>query len=297
MSEHESSTGSGAAPRVAFQGEHGAFSEEAVQTCFGADGAMPVPCYDFAELGSAVLDGRAEYGMLPVENSIAGGVAPAYDMLAATELIVVGEVVQPIRLCLLGVPGAATAGVRRVLSHPVALAQCQTFLRTLGEAETLAVHDTAGAARIVAERAAPETVAVACRAAARRYGLEIMAEDIQDRADNQTRFFVVARPGAPAPAMARWSGGHRTALLLATAHRPGALVAVLTPLARAGVNLTRIESRPAAEPWQYHFFLELDADAGDRDVAAAIEEAAAEARELRMLGSFRRLDQPSPLPD
>jgi prephenate dehydratase len=277
------------APRVAFQGERGAFSEEMIRRCFGDGGAVPVPCRDFAALAAAVTDGGAEYGMLPVENSIAGGVAPAYDVLASKQLRVVAEAVQPIRLFVLGVPGASRDGVRRVLSHPVALAQCQTFLATLPEAEAIAVHDTAGAARLVAERQDPATVAVAPRMTAEIYHLEVLAEDVQDRQDNQTRFFVVARNGTPAPFPAPADAPQRSALLLATAHRPGALVDALTPLAEAGLNLLRIESRPAAEPWHYTFFLELDGDAAAPRASDAIAAARARARELHVLGTFSRV--------
>jgi prephenate dehydratase len=275
------------AVRVAFQGERGAFSEEAIRACFGG-GAMPVPCRDFPALAEAVTSGAAQYGLLPVENSIAGGVAAAHDVLATMPLEIVGEVVQPIRLCLLGVRGATREGVRRVLSHPVALAQCQAFLGSLPAAEAIAVHDTAGAARMVAQRGERESAAVAGRIAAEIYGLDVLAEDVQDRADNQTRFFMLARPGTAPPATTRPAGIRRTALLLSTAHRPGALVDALLPFSEAGINLSRIESRPAAEPWHYNFFLEIDADATDPDTARAIERAAARARELRTLGSFVR---------
>jgi prephenate dehydratase len=281
-----------APPRVAFQGERGAFSEEAIHQCFGDGGAVPVPCREFAALGHAVIDGEAEYGMLPVENSIAGGVAPAYDILGSKRLVVVGEVVQPIRLCLLVVPGAARDGITRVLSHPVALAQCQKFLAGLAGADAIAVHDTAGAARLVAERRDPATAAVAPRAAAGIYGLDIMAENIQDRADNQTRFFVVARPGTPSPFAAAADAPRRTALLLDTAHRPGALVDALQPLADAGLNMLRIESRPAREPWHYTFFLELDTDAAAPRAVEAIAAMRARAHDVHVLGSFTRVQRP-----
>ncbi|HSJ26176.1 MAG TPA: prephenate dehydratase [Longimicrobiales bacterium] len=275
------------APRVAFQGEAGAFSEAAARRVFGGD-VITVPCPTFAGIAEQVLAGDAGYGMLPVENSIAGGVGGGYDVLSTGRLAVVGEVVEPIGLCVLGVPGAGLAEVRRVLSHPVALAQCQRFLDGLVEADALAVHDTAGAARLVAERGDRATVAVAGRFAAELYGLAVLAEDVQDRPDNQTRFFVVAAPGTPPPPASAF-GSPRTALLFSTAHRPGALSDVLAPLAAAGINLSRIESRPADAPWHYNFFLELDADLADPVVATAVEQASRAARSLTVLGSFRRM--------
>jgi prephenate dehydratase len=245
-----------------------------------------LPCRAFADIAAAVGDGRAELGMLPVENSIAGGVAAAYDVLATAELRVVGEMLQPIRLCLLGVPGASLARLRRVMSHPVALGQCQQYLSGLPAVDAIAVHDTAGAARMAAERRDPETAAVAAGVAAARYGLIVLAENIQDRPDNQTRFYVIAR--ADTHHAAAGEGPARTVLRVVTAHRPGALVDVLLPFAEAGINLTRLESRPATEPWHYCFFLELDADATEPAAAAAIARATARARELHTLGSFRR---------
>ena len=274
--------------RIAFQGEHGAFSEEAALAVFGSD-ITPLPSPDFAGVARAVIDGVASFGMLPVENSIAGGVAPAYDVLASAAVTVVGEIISPIRLCLMAPRGAVIDGVRRVLSHPVALAQCQLFLQRMHSADAIAVHDTAGAARIVAQHGDPGEAAVAPRGAAERYGLELLAEDIQDRNDNQTRFFVVAPRGAAALPSRSNADVHRTALLLETAHRSGALVDALIPFAEHAINLSRIESRPADQPWHYRFFLELDADAASPAAVAAIADVTRRAHRVHVLGTFRRL--------
>jgi len=274
--------------RIAFQGEHGAFSEEAALVAFGAD-ITPLPQPDFAGVARAVIEGAADFGMLPVENSIAGGVAPAYDVLASAPVTVVGEIISAIRLCLMAPPGATIERVRRVLSHPVALAQCQIYLQRMHAADAIAVHDTAGAARIVAQHGDPGEAAVAPRGAAERYGLELLAEDIQDRDDNQTRFFVIAPRGtAPLPSRAN-ADVHRTALLLETAHRAGALVDALIPFAEHDINLSRIESRPADQPWHYRFFLELDADAASPAAVAAIADVTQRAHRVHVLGTFRRL--------
>jgi prephenate dehydratase len=274
--------------RIAFQGEHGAFSEEAALVAFGGDiTALPQP--DFAAVARAVVSGAAAFGMLPVENSIAGGVAPAYDVLASASVSVVGEIISPIRLCLMAPPGASIEHVRRVLSHPVALAQCQIYLQQMRGADAIAVHDTAGAARIVAQHGDPAEAAVAPRGAAQRYALELLAEDIQDRDDNQTRFFVIAPRGTAALPSRSNADVHRTALLLETAHRAGALVDALTPFAQHGINLSRIESRPADQPWHYRFFLELDADAASAETVAAIADVTQRAHLVHVLGTFRRL--------
>jgi prephenate dehydratase len=277
--------------RVAFQGERGAFSEEAVTALYG-DAVEPVPLREFLDVGTAVVEGRVEAGVLPVENSIAGSVGPAYDVLASLPLRLVGESVRPIRHCLMGVVGSTLAGVRRAISHPVALAQCNTFLRSHQEMEAVAVYDTAGAARQVAERSDPAVAAIASRLAAARYGLHVLAPDIQDRDDNQTRFYAVVRDpvdgdaavGHP-PADGRTGGARKTAVLLETANQPGALVAVLAGFAEHGVNLTKLESRPGSEPWSYRFILELVSDDPDAE-RAALESAEAAALSLRVLGRF-----------
>ncbi len=283
------------APRVAFQGEPGAFSEDAVMTYFDGH-AVAVPCRDFDGVGAAVLGGDVAYGVLPIENSLAGSVVGSYDVLARGGLAIVGEVIRPIRHCLLGVPGADPGGIRRIISHPVALAQCTRFLAG-HPAEAVAVYDTAGAAREVAERGDATVAAVAARVAAERYGLVVLAEDIQDRMDNQTRFFVVTREdGAEEVGETSVRAGciYKTALLLETENRPGALVDVLLPFAANGINLTKLESRPAALPWRYRFFLELETSATDPAASRAIDEIRARAASLRLLGSFPCRSQAGP---
>lgn len=272
--------------RIAFQGEPGAFSEEAVQTLFGRD-AEPVPCREFSDVGDAVCAGTVDAGLLPVENSVAGTVTGAYDVLATRELDVFAEVVRPIRHFLLGVPGASLATVTRASSHPVALAQCTRFLRAQPGLVAVAVYDTAAAARDVAALRDPSHAAVAGLSAASRYGLVVLAADIQDRADNQTRFVGIVRPGADRPFLqARESAPRKSMLVAETPNQPGALVALLAPFAEHAVNLTKIESRPADSPWTYRFFLELEGDVSAADVRAAIEQAAGVSSALRVLGCF-----------
>ena len=212
-------------PRVAFQGEAGAFSEDAVHAFFEDRDVVVMPERDFAGVARAVTTREAEYGVLPVENSIHGSVIGAYDVLGAGGLSVIGEVVRPIRHCLLALPGTSVDQIRRVISHPVALAQCGRFLGKLSRAESIAFYDTAGAAREVANSGDGALAAVAGRAAAARYGLEILAEDIQDRADNATRFFLVRRSDTAesrAPEEAH-AGPCKAVLILETQHKAGAL--------------------------------------------------------------------------
>lgn len=269
---------------VAFQGELGAFSEEAVHRYFG-EGVTPVPRRGFPEVGAAVASRDVDFGLLPIENSLAGSVVGSYDVLSGGGLEVVGEVVTPIHHCLLSTPGARLADVTEVLSHPVALAQCQRFLQAHPTMEAVAFYDTAGAARQVASSGRKEQAAIAGRGAAARYRLEILAEDIEDRHDNQTRFLVVARPGER-PALKPAAGSMKTALLVETTNTPGALVRLLIPFAERGINLSKIESRPGTEPWSYRFFIEVEADAESGDAREALREAAPHAATLQILGSF-----------
>lgn len=278
-----------AAPRVAFQGEHGAYSEEAV-AAWWAGAADPVPSRECADVAAAVAAGAVDYGLLPVENTLAGSVVAAYDALAAAPgLVVVGEVVLPIHHCVLGPPGATLASLRAVESHPVALAQCRRWLADHPWVEARAAYDTAGAARAAAERGDVRVGAIAGRGAARRFGLAVLAAEVEDRPDNQTRFFALARAGdvlaaRPVPAGAP----ARTALLAVTDNAPGALLRLLEPVAAAGLNLSKLESRPTGEPWTYRFILEVEHDGGDARLAAALAGVRAAARELRVLGTFAR---------
>jgi prephenate dehydratase len=268
--------------RVAFQGEFGAWSELAVREACGP-AAEAVPCRTLREVFAAVEEGRAQLGVVPVENSRAGSVAETYDLLLEHSLAVRGEVAIRIEQCLLAPHGTALADVRRVYSHPQALAQCEAFLRRLG-AEAVAVYDTAGSARRLAARPEAGAAAVASPRAAELYGLWLLARGIQDDPDNTTRFYVVGQQGPPLPG---GCGRPRTLLCLAFADddRPGALFWALGVLAFWGLNLTRVESRPSRRrPWHYHFYLDVDADG--EACAPALAELRGRGAEVRVLGTF-----------
>lgn len=273
--------------KVAFQGELGAFSEEAVHRFFGA-GAEPVPRREFANVGQAVVSGEVDFGLLPIENTLAGSVVGSYDVLAGGDLEIVGEVITPIHHCVLGTPQATLDGVRRVLSHPVALAQCTRFLRARSGIEAVAVYDTAGAAKEVAARNDPAQAAIAAARAAARYGLKVLAENVEDRPDNQTRFFVVIpRSSNPRPSLPpRPASPRKSSVLIETRNVPGALLQVLAPFSEREINLSKLESRPAGEPWSYRFFIELDADAGGGHAAEALEEIRKRSSHMQLLGTY-----------
>jgi prephenate dehydratase len=223
-------------PKVAYQGEPGAYSERAVKVLFSD--AEPLACETIRLTFSRVTSGEADFGVVPVENSQAGSVNESYDLLLRSSLVkVVGEVVLRVDHALLGPTGARLEGVRRAYSHWQALAQCEEFLTT-HHIDPVPVHDTAGGARLVAERGSLDEAAIASVDAGANLGLIVLAEHIQTYPDNFTKFGVIGtRDAGLGPA-------NKTSLVMAGDDRPGSLFRSLQPLADRGVNLTKLESRP-----------------------------------------------------
>jgi prephenate dehydratase len=268
------------ANRASFQGALGAFSEEAVGIL--VPGCTPVPRPSFEAVVRAVESGEDPWGVVAVENTLAGAVAEAYDALEAGDVSVVGEVAIPIRHCLLGTAGATVAGLREARSHPVALSQCRGFFARNPSIRPQAAYDTAGAAEEVAAAGDPTIAAIASRRAGVRYGLDVLQADLQDRDDNQTRFYLVTRRGRERDPGA---GPLKTACVAELENRPGVLHELLGVFAARGLDLTHVASRPAASPWTYRFILEFahpDAEAG----AAAVREASAHSARFKVLGTF-----------
>ena len=268
--------------RVAFQGELGAYSEEAVVCACGREVEL-VPCRENRDVVRAVADGTADHGVLPLENTLAGTVTASYDAIADEPTVhAVGEVVIPIHHCLLGVGNATLDSLRVVESHPVALAQCAGFLERHAWLQPRAAYDTAGAAREVARANDPTRGAIAGRPAADRYGLAVLATDVEDRPDNQTRFILVSRT----PSNLADGAAAKSILILSTPNTPGALVRVLVPIAERGLNLTKIESRPTGEPWTYRFVLEFEHVAGDPAADEALRAVRAASASFHVAGTY-----------
>lgn len=270
------------APRVAFQGVAGAFSEEAA-LAFAPDGeAVGYPTFE--EAFEATVRGECDYACLPVENSLAGSINQTYDLLTDSVLAVVAERVVRVHHNLLVPPGTGLHEVRRVYSHPQALQQCQRFIRQHGF-EAVADYDTAGAAQLLLERSRREAggAAIASRRAAETYGLDIVAERIEDLSFNFTRFFVLGHAErAPVPGRQ-----HKTSLVLATHHRPGDLVACLQVFPEHGINMTKLESRPRRDkPWSYLFYVDIEGHVAEPAVAAALTGLMRRAAFVKYLGSY-----------
>jgi prephenate dehydratase len=272
------------AMRVGYQGVAGAHSEEALRTF--APQAEPVACRTLADLFSALATGAIDLAFVPVENSHAGSVVECYDLMIDYDVTVVAEYVHRVTHHLLGVPGAKPADVERVYSHPQALAQTAPFLRQ-ANLEMEPYYDTAGAARMVAERADPRLAAVASELAGKHYGLAILAESIQTAPDNATRFFLLT-PGRWQRATAKvYDAPGKTSLVFAVPHQPGSLVRALGSFARRHINLSKLESRPSRRrPWEYLFIADVEGYAHLDPLRAALDELERLTDSVRVLGSY-----------
>jgi len=265
--------------RVAYQGESGAFSERAVLVLF--PDAEPMPCETIRLTFSRVTSGEADFGVVPVENSQAGSVNETYDLLLRSSLVkVVGEVVIRVDHALLAPPGARLEGIRRAYSHWQALAQCEEFL-TSHHIDPVPVHDTAGGARMIAERKQTDEAAIASVEAGSRLGLTVLAEHIQTYPDNFTKFGVIGTKDAGL------GTADKTSLVMTGDDRPGSLFRALKPFADRAINLTKLESRPRrGAPFEYVFYIDLDGSAEDAHIAEALDEVRLHTSMLKVLGSY-----------
>jgi prephenate dehydratase len=264
---------------VAFQGERGAYSEEVIYQFLGS-AVETLPCRRFEDIFTAVEAGRADYGALPVENSTAGSINRAYDLLLDHDLRVWGEVILRVRHTLLAPPGTALADIERVRSHPQALAQCVRYLSEHNwTPET--TYDTAGSARDLSANPEPDVAVIASRLAGQLYELEELAYGIEDTMHNYTRFFIVCDQAPPR------AQRNKTSVVFATRHQPGALYECMGEFARRHINLTKLESRPRVNrPWQYIFYLDFEGHSKDPECEAALMGLLRRSSFVKLLGSY-----------
>lgn len=249
--------------KIAIQGEPGSFSHEAALKL--VPGAEIVPCAHSAEVFSSLSGGAVDGAVIPIENSLAGSVLEHFDLLLTHDVTVVEETLLRIRHSLIAMPGAATAEIDRVFSHPVALAQCRHFLAAHAKVQSFAYYDTAGSVKYVMELGDRHAAAVASEAAARHYGAQVLEAGIEDNPENYTRFFLVRR-AAEAEADPQ---ANKISIAFSVEHRPGSLVAALAALASEGTNLTKIESRPIhGRPWEYVFYVDCQIGSSDEGTRA-----------------------------
>jgi len=271
--------------RVAFQGIEGSYSHMAARKFFAAraSGMEMVGCRSFEAALEVAERGEAGFALLPIENTTAGSINETYELLRRTPLAIVGEEILPVRHCLLGLEPRDPGSLRRIISHPQALAQCSRFLRSLPTVEAAAWSDTASAARHVRETGDPGLAAIASEEAGALHGLEILARGIADQEENWTRFVVVSAPEEPPDPRIP----SKTSLVLTTRHDQGALARVLEVVAGHGLNLCKLESRPEpSRPWEYMFYMDIEGSLASDAVSMAVARLRRQCPYLRVLGSY-----------
>ena len=268
---------------VAYLGIPGSNSEQAARKYFGnGDEITDISARSFVDIFDAVESGHANFGVLPLENSLAGTVAQSYELLTRHENIhVVGEIILPIEHALMALPGVRLEDIRYVRSHPQALAQCEIFLKE-HDIESIEWYNTAGSARDLAGEKLTDTAAIASPDVADIFGLNIIAENIQDIPENYTRFLVLSKQTGE-----RSPEANKTSLVFTTRHEPGALVNCLLTISNNGLNLTKIESRPLRHtPWQYCFHIDFEGHIEDHNAQKALDELRQKASMVRVIGSY-----------
>jgi prephenate dehydratase len=274
--------------RIAYQGEPGAFSERAARKLGGANAAL-LPCRDFPAIFNAVEKGEADGCVAPIDNTLVGSIHQNYDMLLMRNLTITGETYLHIVHCLIVPKGVKQETIRRVYSHPAALAQCTAFFREHPSMEPIAAADTAGSVRMVVAAGRTDSAALAGPLAADVYGAEILLTGIEDDRENYTRFLLLEKTAPPDPE------ADKTSIVFAMSNLPGALHKCLGVFASRGIDLSRIESRPmVGKPWDYHFYIDFLAGISEPCCTAALAELREFTSSLRVLGSYPRAQLETP---
>ena len=265
---------------IAFQGEPGAYSEQAVFNYFGQVDTHP--CDSFDRVFESVVSGASDAGLIPIENSLAGSIHQNYDLLLRHDLHIVGEHLLRVRHCLIALPGVKKEDIRKAISHPQALGQCAAYLRALG-VKPESAYDTAGSVKLLKESGARDTAAIASRRAAELYEMEILEEGIEDNPENYTRFLAISKTGI------KPEGEAKTSLVFTLKNQPGALFKALSVFALRDIDLTKIESRPLqGKPWDYLFYIDFLGAAHEETSRKALDHLGEYALTLRVLGSYPR---------
>ncbi|MDD2921660.1 MAG: prephenate dehydratase [Anaerolineales bacterium] len=266
--------------KVSFQGEFGAYSEQAVLDYFGE--VETIPCESFDAMFDSVVSGKSDAALAPIENSLAGSIHQNYDLLLRHDLHIVGEYFLRVQHCLIAAPDAKMEDITKAISHPQALGQCAGYLRARGiKPET--VYDTAGSVKMLKASGARDTAAIASRRAAELYGMKILQEGIEDNPENYTRFLAIQRE-AKIP-----EGESKTSIVFTLKNAPGALFKALSVFALRDLDLTKIESRPLpGKPWEYLFYVDFIGSMRDETAKRALDHLNEYALMLRVLGSYPR---------
>jgi chorismate mutase/prephenate dehydratase len=265
--------------KVAFQGERGAFSEEAAFRFFKKK-IETLPCKSFTNVFKLVKEGKANFGIIPIENSLEGSIGQNYDLLLKSDLKIFGEIILKINHCLIGFPKTKINSIEKVYSHPQALGQCRDFLEKLG-CQLIPTSDTAGSVKMIKEKNLKNSAAIASERAAKFYKMKILKKNIESNSQNFTRFFVISKKEA------EFTKNDKTSIVFSLKHVPGALYSALKPFAKNKINLTKIESRPiVGKPWQYNFYLDFQGNQKEKKVQRALKELKKISNFVKILGSY-----------
>jgi prephenate dehydratase len=266
--------------RVAFQGEPGAYGEIATLDYFPK--AKLLPAKSFQTVFEKLESGKANFAVVPIENSIEGSINETYDLLLKTSMVVYGEIYQRIRHCLIANPGTSNSEITAAYSHPQALAQCRAYLQKK-ELEPIPTYDTAGAVKLVKQEKMMQAAAIASKRAANLYGMRILEESIEDKKNNYTRFLILSK------AQSKPTGHDGTSIIFSVRHTPGALYDILKEFAKRRINLTKIESRPTKEvPWEYNFYVDFEGHSHDKEIRELIKAVKKKTLFIKILGSYKR---------
>ncbi|MCW3997840.1 MAG: prephenate dehydratase [Candidatus Bathyarchaeota archaeon] len=265
--------------KIAFQGERGAYSEDAIYAFFGEKVEVE-PCKDLTEVFESVTKQETEFGVVPIENSLEGSVNQTYDLFLTHGLKVKGEIVIRISHCLIANPGTKIESIKTVYSHPQALAQSHRFLEKC-KFKLIPTYDTAGSVKMLKEKTLKNAAAIASSKAAELYGMSILAREIEDNHTNHTRFFVISKEDSPK------TGNDKTSIIFAASHTPGSLYSALGEFAKREINLTKIESRPTKQkPWEYNFYLDFEGHRTEARCKEVLEVLRKNSAFLKLLGSY-----------
>lgn len=266
--------------RVAFQGEPGAYGEIAALDYFPK--AKLLPAKSFQTVFETLESGKANFAVVPIENSIEGSINETYDLLLKTSMVVCGEIYQRIRHCLIANPGTSNSEITAAYSHPQALAQCRAYLQKKG-LEAIPTYDTAGAVKLVKQEKMMQAAAIASKRAANLYGMRILEESIEDKKNNYTRFLILSK------VQSKPTGHDGTSIIFSVRHTPGALYDILKEFAKRRINLTKIESRPTKEvPWEYNFYVDFEGHSHDKEIRELINAVKKKTLFIKILGSYKR---------
>lgn len=269
-----------AGKKVAYQGERGAFSEVASGRLLGKS-IMPVPCKSFELVFDKVESRKADYGVVPIENSLVGSIHKSYDLLLERNLHVIGETQLRIVHCLIAPKGVTFANISKVYSHPVALDQCRNLFRQHPHIAPISYYDTAGSVKMLSESGLKNSAAIAAPYAADIYGMKILKKSVEDEKTNYTRFLLLARKPVAV------KGKAKTSIVFSMRSIPGVLFKALSVFALRDINLTKIESRPVrSKVWRYHFYIDFEGSISDIHVKKALDHLGEIAHFVKILGSY-----------